>query len=316
MFLLLAGKSRGEIIAARKQAVADFLHVHPDAEVLVFDCEEPGNVIQRYQEESQAGLFAIPKVLTIKETSTLSKEAQEGLKLFWEEGTASEDVLHIVIESSYKKSDAWCKYLTKTAREVRLFEKATSASSEEQARALLSSLGREEDMSAAVLRALVTRTGGAPRMESALQKVLTYQPAGPIDIACVEELIETSPEVNVFHALDALFSDQKAPALKQMYDLIQNGESDTFSLLGMCAWQVRRMLLVMGQKESGVTQVADIARVTKLPPFVVQKVLRQERAFPKPRLVQALALLSRIDQEIKQGRMHQDVALEQFVSFV
>lgn len=86
-----------------------------------------------------------------------------------------------------------------------------------------------------------------------------------------------------------------------------------YQILSMCAWQVRRLLLIREAFDQGVRNPRDIASRTKLPPFTVQKALPTIQHFSLARMKKGLGLLSEIDTALKQGKANPLVSLDLFV---
>jgi DNA polymerase III delta subunit len=91
------------------------------------------------------------------------------------------------------------------------------------------------------------------------------------------------------------------------------GAGGPHSILAMCAWQARRLLLVREALDKGRERAADIAAETKLPPFAVQKMLGTINNFPLARIKKGLGMLSDFDTEFKRGGMDPSVALDLFI---
>jgi DNA polymerase III delta subunit len=127
-----------------------------------------------------------------------------------------------------------------------------------------------------------------------------------------ERSIERVDGLNIFHALDALGRGDRKRALFLFRTETEKGEG-VYPVLSMCAWQVRRLLLVREAFDKGIRRATDIVSATKLPPFTVQKALSTIEYFPLMRIKNGLTLLSDIDTALKQGKADPETSLDIFV---
>ena len=128
----------------------------------------------------------------------------------------------------------------------------------------------------------------------------------------VETHLRAPEENNIWNALDALGRSDRKQALLLFRTETEKGDG-AYPVLSMCAWQVRRLLLIREAYDKGIRRPADIAVATKLPPFTVQKAMATIEHLSLARLKNVLALLSDIDTALKQGKADPEASLDIFV---
>lgn len=109
--------------------------------------------------------------------------------------------------------------------------------------------------------------------EEFLTRLLTvdiFSNGEPVSAADIQRLVPVPVEAKIFDALDMLAASNHSGALAAFRALLD--EDDIFRILGMCAWQLRQMLVVEECIRSGVTDKNIIAKESGLHPFVVQKI--------------------------------------------
>lgn len=314
MIIYLYGSEHALLLQEKQRLVREFQKKYPQATTLVFDVEDAGDsVFDQYRSQSQPGLFEAKKLIVLLNPGALDAAKTKKLISFLEVQAENPDIVHIVVDPrKAKKSDALQKALVKLAQTTKEFSTVTERDYTALIRNIESEYERTGDLEKAAERALRERTGtDMERLQSELAKLFLYKPTGKITLEDVEALVQKAMEIKVFDALDSLASEQKENALRQFRALLN--ESDIYQLVGMCAWQLRRMIQVAALAETGQTNSAAIAKETGLPPFVVQKMLRYSNQFTTKRLVRGMKLLSDLDVDLKQGKRDGQGVIEAFV---
>lgn len=132
-----------------------------------------------------------------------------------------------------------------------------------------------------------------------------------IDVEHVRELVVPTIETDIFQTIDALGQRNKTVAMTLLRNHLERGEED-LRILAMFAYQVRILLQIKDLVERGVA-FRDLAKRSKLHPFVVKKSFQQTKAFTFSDLRYAHRLLFELDYRIKTGAMDGRSALEHFV---
>ncbi len=317
------------LVSRRKRALQEaFLQKNPGDEMFVFDFEDdrsPEN-IHRALSACEGGLFAEKKMIVFLHALMFEDAGSDALVelLKSETLTNSPENIYLFVEpGKIKKTGSVTKVLLKKADQVEEIESFLIAKGSKKvadfrklevfARKELALLGGETSFGHGVLERLVQIVGAdTARLVSEIAKLVSYKPKGQIEVEDISLLVGRVENEDIFRALDALVVGRKDEALR----LFRSGmttSDDVYGDLGMCAWQVRRLLVIREAYDSGLRQASDIARATALPPFMVEKALRSLREFPLERLKKGLMLLSDLDKEMKQGATSPELALDMFI---
>jgi DNA polymerase-3 subunit delta len=81
----------------------------------------------------------------------------------------------------------------------------------------------------------------------------------------------------------------------------------------MYTYQIRTLLKIGDFYWQGMTNASDIAKASKLHPYVVQKTLPQVRSIGEEKAKQILRDLAEIDQNAKTGKIDPILALDIFI---
>ncbi len=163
---------------------------------------------------------------------------------------------------------------------------------------------------AAALAALV---GDTPRQAAQeIEKLLAYTNySRAIEPDDVEYLVASWGEGDVFAMVDALGNRQGGRALRMLRHLLE--DDDSLRLFGMIVRQFRLLLLTRALLDAGFRE-GDISRELKTHPFVIKKIIPQTRNFTLDDLEAIYRRLLDIDEQIKQGRLEGDVALDVLIT--
>lgn len=317
MIHFLSGNDPYLISLKRRGLQESFLAEHPDGEVTVYDFEDERSEkeIARILEESEGGLFGSPKLAIILQASLLGEAA---LEYFFQELTvrASQAAWLLVEPALPKKATAFSKLIKTLPHEALM----ANVPSENEARKLihdklsiLASSGQAVSLSPEAERLFIARVGrDSARLFTELEKLAAFQGEGVVTKESVELLLKEGAEDTAFQALDALASgDRKRATL--LFRNAQSAKESALPLLGLCAWQLRQLLLVREAYDQGNRQPQAIAQAAGVAPFVAGKLLRLIGSFPRQRSEQGLRLLAEYDADIKQGAMAPDMALDLFL---
>lgn len=164
------------------------------------------------------------------------------------------------------------------------------------------------------LRELVERTGGVTaRLATELTKLATQLLSEPSRVIVKQHIVEqvaSSAPTSVFALTDALLRSP-SQALKTLRQLLGQGENAQY-LVAMVASGLRSLALIRWTLDQGHSP-ADIARVTKLNPFVVKKQLSLARSLSLAEITSSYRRLADLDIGVKHGTIESSLALELFV---
>ena len=318
MILFLHGQD-DFLISRRKRALVEaFTKKYAGGEVFVFDFEDARRPedVRRALDACGGGLFATEKMIVFLHPLALEETAQKQVAGFLKEEAKAlpeRTILLFVETGKWKKSDPLAKALMATFDKEEVYDPLTGPA-----------LGRFVDKELALFNPLVRFDGpGRERflallgengatLLTELEKLATFRKEGVITREDVELLIARPEEEGIWQALDALGRGNQHTALLLFRREGEKSEG-VYPVLSMCAWQVRRLLLVREAWDKGIKRPADIVSATKLPSFTVQKALSVIEHLTLPRLKRGLALLSDIDTNLKQGKADPEVSLDLFV---
>ncbi len=149
------------------------------------------------------------------------------------------------------------------------------------------------------------------QMKNELDKLSNFRAGKTITENDVDILVKSRIEGDVFKAIDALASRQKAAAFKFLHQNLAHGDSEV-ALLGMLVYQFRNLLLVKSQIEQGVPFYG-LEKKLGLHSFVLRKTFEQSKNFSLPALKKIYGRLAEIDFDIKNGQVEPQVALDLIV---
>lgn len=317
MIHFLSGNDPYLISLKRRSLQEAFLARHGDGEVNVYDFEDERSEkeVARILEESEGGLFGGPKLAIIFQPSLLSEAA---LEYFFQELAlrASQAEWLLVEPASPKKATPFSRLIKALPHEAIVANMPSDYEARDLLRdklVLLASGGQQVSLSPEAERLFMDRVGrDSARLFTELEKLAAFQGEGTITKESVELLLKERTEDTAFQALDALASgDRKRATL--LFRNAQSTKESALPLLGLCAWQLRQLLLVREAYDQGNRQPQAIAQSAGVAPFVAGRLLRIVGGFPRQRSEQGLRLLAEYDADIKQGAMAPDMALDLFL---
>ncbi|MDP3957464.1 MAG: DNA polymerase III subunit delta [bacterium] len=318
MLFFLHGEDGFRVNERRSVFQKTFAKKYPQAEFFVFDFEDQGSLedVKRSLAACEEGLFAIQKMVTFLHPFALGETAEKLLLNFLERFVKKTDVetaLLFINPGKIKKTHPLAKFLMKHADKEEVMEKLEEKNIAAHIKKELAAIDEKASFSREALQIFILSLGtSTERIRTELEKLATYKPGGIFEAEDVQLLVGSTPENVIFEALDALGRGDKKRALL-LFHREASGAEGAFPLLSMCAWQARRLLQVRELFDTGIRRAGDIASETKLPPFVVQKMLGTIGNFPLQRIKNGLSLLSQYDTQLKTGGMDPLVALDLFI---
>lgn len=162
------------------------------------------------------------------------------------------------------------------------------------------------------VRKLAASAGGSLwQMSQEIDKLILFADKSAIGEKEVDLLVKSKIETNIFNTIDALAQRNKKLALKLLHQHLEEGENEVY-LLTMFAYQFRNLLIVKSLEEKGVPYY-ELAKRTKLHPFVIKKTWAQIKNFSLSELKKIYNKLLELDIAIKTGRIEPKTALDVLV---
>ncbi|MFA6159781.1 MAG: DNA polymerase III subunit delta [Parcubacteria group bacterium] len=265
-------------------------------------------------------LLAPKRLIIIKNliSKTLAEEQKKILEFLKKKKNLGQDLDTVVIfwESEMpKKNNALYKFLVdkNSGSKSQNFEKLSGIKLEVWILKTLKSINPTSSISKGALAKLIAFCGEDNfLLFQEIQKLVSYAGENLISEKDVELLVKADLNSNIFATVDALGANNKKEALRLLHEHLKKGD-DPFYLLSMFFYQFRNMLKVADLYEKGMRAEFDIARMTKLHPFVVKKTLSQMRNFTFSKLKKIYQTLGEIDTAVKTGKVDIKLALDKFV---
>ncbi|HHE45981.1 MAG TPA: hypothetical protein ENL05_01380 [Candidatus Moranbacteria bacterium] len=127
----------------------------------------------------------------------------------------------------------------------------------------------------------------------------------------VDLLVKAKLEANIFKTIDALAYKNKKKALELLHNQLKKGD-DSFYIFSMYIYQFRNLLKIGDLYFQGKTNQYEMAKLTKMSPFVAQRGIAQLRGFTLAQLKKIYKKLEEIDLQVKTGKMDIGLALDKF----
>lgn len=318
MILFLHGADSFLVNERRSILQKAFARKYPEAEIFIFDFEDQGSSdnVRRSLMACEEGLFTPKKMIIFLHPFELGEASEKLLLDFLKDfikKTAREVTLLFVHPGKIKKTHPLAKVLIKYADKEEVFEKLEEKNKNAYIKRELAAIDRQASFSREALQIFSVSIGlDTARIRTELEKLATFKPGGVFEEEDIRLLVGSISENVIFEALDALGRGDKKRSLV-LFHREASGAEGVYPLLSMCAWQVRRFLLVRESFDKGILRASDIALQTKIPPFVVQKMLGTIHNFSINRIKRGLMMLSRFDMELKRGGINPSVALDLFI---
>jgi len=149
------------------------------------------------------------------------------------------------------------------------------------------------------------------QMSNEINKLISYKNSQLISREDVDLLVKVKIDVNIFKTLDALAQKDKKTALRLLHEHLEQGANAIY-LFSMFVYQVRTLLKLKDLMEKG-TPFYNLAKKSRLHPFVVKKSSGQLRNFGLDQLKRIYQRLLEIELALKKGRLDGPTALDMLV---
>lgn len=285
----------------------------------VFDCEDDKGAIGKIINTALTpNLFSAKRLIIVKNllSSSLADAQKKFLGDLKKKGKNLFDDKDAVVvfeeKIKPKKSGSLFKFLEKNSKSQE-FERLSGVKLRQWALKEMATISPAAKISSQALEKLLAYCGeetGA--VFSELSKLINYTDGGMIEEEDVEKLVRAKIDGNIFQMVDALWSNNKKAALEMLHRHLEKGD-DPFYILSMFFYQFRNMLKVADLREQGMPE-HEIARATKLHPFVVKKSLSQVSRLPLEKLKLIYQKLGELDADVKTGKIEIKLGLDKFVA--
>ena len=150
------------------------------------------------------------------------------------------------------------------------------------------------------------------QLDNELNKLNSYKNNKLINEEDIDILVNAKIDTNIFKTLDALARRDKKTAFKLLHEHLEQGENEIY-LFSMFIYQVRTLIKLKDLIEKGTTYY-DLAKKSKLHPFVVKKSSEQLRNFSLEQLNKIYQYLLNIELGIKKSRLDGRTALDLLIA--
>lgn len=235
----------------------------------------------------------------LKVNITKLKADTDSVLLFWEEGVP-------------RKNNALFKFLLEHAKKQN-FEKLLGLKLEKWILLRMKNIASDASISKEALEKLITYVGSdTAQLAQELEKLINYCEPAMISSEAIDFFTKASLSSNIFETIEALSANKKKKALELFHRHLDQGD-DPFYLFSMFVYQFRNLLRIASLQESGVFGEFEIAKITKLHPYVVKKSLSQAKNFGEKKLIAIHKKLGSLDTKIKTGKADIKLSLDKFI---
>jgi len=304
---------REKLLSLREQ----FFHEYPHAEERILDVEEreEREIVLKIAEMLQGGsLFSSAQVVVLSGMFSLPKDARENIVDFFEKSyRKNKETLVIVKEEKPDKRSRLFKQLKKQADhyEEFLFLSGVPLFSwvKEYCKKTFSEIVFEKE---GIEQLLLFTRGDLFRVTNELEKLtLSLEKSEKLTSEHVKKHVTATAYSVIFSLLDVIGKKDKKQAFRLVEEQYAQG-NDAFAILGMFAHHARSVASVLSLfEEKGVRDAREIARLGKVHPFVVEKILKNRMSFDLSRARKMIHLLSRLDISAKIGKIDPKLAVEE-----
>jgi len=267
---------------------------------------------------SMLNLLAPKRLVTIKRIISHGLETEQKILLeYLEKNKKSlvEDKDLVIVfweENALKKTNKLFKLLGNIGKKQE-FSKLTGAKLNAWILKRIKELDGSANISKTALDKLISYSGSETLiLESEIQKLVNYASGRMIDDTDIEDLVRANVDANIFATIDCLATGNKKQALNLLHNHLAKGD-DPFYIMSMFVYQFRNLIKIADLAEKNTSEY-EIARLTKMHPFVIKKSMGQLRNFSFSKLKKIYNKLLDIDIKVKTGKMDMRLALDMLVA--
>ena len=278
----------------------------PEAEVI--DLGPGGLEPGRIAELTSPSLFGGGKVLVLRAAQDLGKDLTAEVLAYAR--APADDVVLIAVHHGGAKGKALVDGLTKLkARKVSCPKVTKAGERVDFVRAEMRRAGGK--ISADGARGLIDAVGNDLRELAAACSQLVSDTGGKVDDVAVARYYRGRAEVSGFTVADKAIEGQHAEALEQLRWALATGVAPVL-IVSALAQGVRGLAKVGGAPRGA--RGAALAKDLGMPPWKIERVQRQLRAWSGDGVARALAAVAEADEQVKGGAADPAYALERTVA--
>ena len=153
------------------------------------------------------------------------------------------------------------------------------------------------------------------RAENEIVKLILYskhEKIKTIESTLVDELIRPESSAGIFDFIDAIGVKNQKKAVSLLDKLIGAGENELY-ILSMIVYQLRNMIIISSYSNRRIS-AGEIAKATKIHPFVVQKTIGVLRKYDKRKLISDYIKIGEADFMIKTGQIDPKLCILMLIS--
>lgn len=288
----------------------------PEGNLLIIDAEEKSE-IRLEAAVRTSGLFSSVQLVIVKNLiSRANNEKQSKLVEFMKSDknitAGKESVLIFWEQESPGKGSPLFKYFQKFSK-TQEFPKLKGARLHLWISGRLKEIDPAVKISESAVEKLIAFTGeDLQPIDNELEKLASFKAGGEINEIDIDRLTAAKISTTIFETIEAASGGNKKRALELLHNQLESKE-DPFYILSMYVYQFRNLLKIGEHYWKGLSDRFDIAKKTKLHPYVVQKTLPQLKNFTLEKLKNVYQKLQKIDFESKTGKVDIYLALDKFV---
>ncbi len=174
-------------------------------------------------------------------------------------------------------------------------------------------VARGVDIEPAAIAALADAVGRQPRLiDAEIQKLGAYNEDGRVTRDDVQLMVAYVREVGIFETVDAVVEGRTGDAIRMVRQIVEGGDPAIY-VITMIARQVRLLLLAKDLRANNV-QRNELPKRLGVPPFAVDRTLRQEGRLSFQRLREIHRRLVDTDLAMKSTSIDDDLALEMLIA--
>ncbi|MGP4027737.1 DNA polymerase III subunit delta [Actinomadura sp. 3N407] len=306
--ILVVGDEELLVDRAIAEVVASVRANDPEAEVI--DLGPGGLEPGRIAELTSPSLFGDGKVLVLRSAQDLGKDLTAEVLAY--AGTPADEVVLIAAHHGGAKGKALVDGLTKLkARKISCPKVTKMGERVDFVRAEIRRAGGK--ISADGARGLVDAVGNDLRELAAACSQLVADTGGKVDDAAVARYYRGRAEVGGFTVADKAIEGQLADALEQLRWALATGVAPVL-IVSALAQGVRGLAKVGGAPRGA--RGAALAKELGMPPWKIDRVQRQLRAWSGDGVARALAAVAEADEQVKGGAADPAYALEKTVAAI
>ena len=269
-----------------------------------FDFSETSDLVGLYDTLKISSFFNEHKLLICRNLFSNKATSEKILSFLKELGVMEDqDITVLVIESSSEK-DLILKHrelFKLLSNKDNLVKTINSLTGNELYKWIKNEFqSRECQIQGEVIKKLVDIVGNNSwTLTNEINKLANYSGRGEVKTEYINLLTSRPLELNIFDLIDTVAQKNKPKAYGLLYQELKSG-GDPYYILTMIIYQFRNLLMIKGLQEQGFSQ-GDIAKRTKLHPFVVKKAANNSKNFTIEELKSIYQHLSSLDIRFKNG---------------